>query len=428
MVYKRLALESEWFQTSTEPEHSRRYVWLGMALLVPVLGAMGSILFAVLNSASVPEEAAVQPQTAADPYEPQKIQVAHDLLTQTQQASTAEQAKFKTLFESGVLRDELYYTVYAPYVADEDRHLLPDYIDFCRRYREHTFIDWGSSYRVNGPDSTGNQSATQFNLVLGRWLTLTGKGHRRYSFDQDFSQFKAVADYYQPEIREWLNAMPQVALDDVVLAYRLTQIPELKEAWQDREGLMHLIQASARKGKQRTDYDPGVVLIDDLEQFPDMDLLKIFLLQQALIQDNALRRKIVDLITLDQSVRYADTELGGAVRIDPESGKLGLVVVAPWQNGQSAQDWFYTPADAVYYSSQLTFSEFHLHAFLTDASAYAGPSSLDINASAYHQHYAGTQITALANGKFNVHYYRTPKDDPGSVFVYNLGAFSLLEK
>ncbi len=285
------------------------------------------------------------------------------------------------------LMDADVYSRSLPFVDQDQQGYLADYIDFCLRYRS---VSWAQRLRPRSDQ-------LQFELA----------------------QFVAVAPYYTAESRKVLDhSQLFVSIDDVVTASMVATSDELCLLYEDAYTLRQMIASQVQYGYERHD-QPQTEIIGDLEVFPPLELVKIYLWQQTLLESPALRSQIDALIGRD--LEDTRSELGGVIRIDPLTGALEIEEIPPSHWGGKNSDNYYRPADPVLMWSRYNFSGFHLHAFSGDDTDYAGPSTPDL---AYSSKYFGSTdvvITPCGERCFNVHYYFS--EDGKSAYAYNLGVF-----
>ncbi len=321
-----------------------------------------------------------------------------------QNAGADANRQYNEAFVSGTLSDADVFVNYYSRIAENERPALMPYVHYVRHVRGGRFI-------------------------------LAGKGllSEASEFEPDFHHFMPVADHYNPAVGTLLLQSASVSMDDIVTANMLLDDPNLSVLAQDRSALIEIIKGRVGAKVQRND-QMRVDFMDDLDQYPLLDLAKVYLLQKNLVENHQLRMVLLDTIALDLSEQYKDTELGGAVAIDTRSGDVFFGFSEPVQDGSTNDNNHYFAKDPQTLAEQATFARYHLHAPELKTPHWAGPSGYtgDVSHSCHNEYYSGIVITSLAAGVFNVHYYRAipaafDANDPTSklkALSFNLGEFT----
>ncbi len=310
-------------------------------------------------------------------------------------------------FEQGRLSDAEIFVNYFGVAKETDRGAILPYVQFCRKFRSE-FIPAGL-YSASGGQSS--------------------------DFNEDFAQFSSVAAFYTPEVEDLLAANGPAFIDDISTAYAVTTHPDLKKLYDYRTQLEHRLLSRVGKKVLRKYDDDNVAFIFALRRFRSIELMKLYLLQDALINDRALRDVIWATMILDLSPQFFDSELGGGLQLHPDTLSVTMTLSLPQQTGNVDRDQVFVVQDMQAHMHWATFTRYHLHAMVLDSHQYARPSGSyyrdgvgqvgDVLASHGLHSSSDLVMTPLGEDQFCLVYLRALPDDDLTALIFNLGMFNL---
>lgn len=311
-------------------------------------------------------------------------------------AMTQKRTEYLEAFRTGTLKPVDYYVNYYVYTDESLRPFLNDYVEFCLTYSKWIFNV--------GLFNTNNPLAEKLNWDLGRFA----EGHRYYT-----AETRAILEQIKDE---------DPGTDDITTAYAVVHSKPLRQLFHDRGRLISKIQANQGFYSERADYaENGIDPNANLEDFHSIDLIKIYLLQKALIDDAVLRDRIIAILAQDIRRGFRTSEIGGGIRLDPDT--LTFEVIPVEMDLTQGSDVAFSPKNRAVHYRVSTFASFHNHADTSWEARYAGPSGPDIISSFNSFCSADIELTSMTPGAFNVHYYRSVGPQSSDDHSWNLGAF-----